>query len=127
MWWKNSLNEFDRDLFGDPVSVECTLDPDIESSIFSKPSYFDRVYKPTELSEFDVLLQLDFFSPIDAVENQLNPDSEEVAEKKGDFRSKSVDFRTKSTVEDLPRKRAKRSTIFAFYYLYVCGFFCPLF
>ena len=111
MWWKNSLNEFDRDLYGDSAPVESTLDPDIECSIFSKPSYFDRVYKPNELSEFDVLLQLDFFSPIDAVENQLNPDSEEIVEKNNDLRSKSIDFRTKSTVDELPRKQATKITV----------------
>ena len=104
LWWKNSLNDFEHDLHGDAEVVESTLDQDIENSIFSMPSYFDRVYKPMELSEFDVLLQLDYFSPIDAVENQLNPDNEEVVEQKGANRFKSVDFQNKGIVEEPTRK-----------------------
>ena len=70
MWLKNALDEHNLILHGGSNADDSVLDPAVENAIFTTPSYFDRVYKPTELTEFDSILQMDFVSPIDAAENR---------------------------------------------------------
>lgn len=63
-WWKTALLQFEDSLYG--VS-ECAAVAGGAPLQMQKPlSYFHRVYSPNELSEFDTLLSLDFFTPVDA-------------------------------------------------------------
>lgn len=63
-WWKTALLEFEDSLYG---ATECAAASGRAARQIQKPqSYFHRVYPPNELSEFDTLLSLDFFAPVDA-------------------------------------------------------------
>lgn len=63
-WWKTALLEFEDSLYG---ASECAAAAGLAPRQMQKPqSYFHRVYPPYELSEFDTLLSLDFFAPVDA-------------------------------------------------------------
>lgn len=66
VWWKSALDEYEDSLYGTAPQIPRSAMGRAPRPIQKPPSYFHRVYSPYELSEFDTLLSLDFFAPIDA-------------------------------------------------------------
>lgn len=66
VWWKSALQEYEDSLYGTAPQLVRVSTGRAPRPIQKPPSYFHRVYSPYELSEFDTLLNLDFFAPIDA-------------------------------------------------------------
>ena len=66
VWWKSALQEYEDSLYGTAPQLVRVSTGRAPRPIQKPPSYFHRVYSPYELSEFDTLLSLDFFAPIDA-------------------------------------------------------------
>jgi hypothetical protein len=66
-WWKTALLDFEEGLYGVSQQGEVTgVARFVPKPLQKPPSYFHRVYSPNVLSEFDTLLSLDFFTPVDA-------------------------------------------------------------
>lgn len=80
-WWQQALDNYNVNLYGSSGKAQADNErtpPLLSASNSHDPhsteSYHFRYYKPEELSEFDVMLSLDFVAPVDAVQvnNQIN-------------------------------------------------------